>query len=497
MESALAVPVRPEALPRRCLVLRHLSSQRLRLLLRAASERAVGAGTVLFREGDEARSVFVIAEGYVRVSKAVAEGPPVRIATRGPRELVGELSIEPGSRRSATATAESRLRLIEIPRRQFVAALRDEPEAALALLRLVSERLRESDSTLVESVRKRTADLLATNDRLGAEVRRLREPGSRERAFDEFVGSSVEASRVRKAAAMAARSDRPVLLVGEPGVGRHLLARLIHASSGRSRAPFVELDAALLAEETSEGLIFGHAPGALAGATRAEAGSIADALGGTLYIESIDRLSVHAQAQVVRLLNVAEYCRVGESRVRQGDVRLIASTDHDPQQALREGRLRGDLLAQLEAFRITVPPLRSRRRDIAPLVLALSERCANQRGIPLLRFGAPALRVLAFARLEGNARELEAEIERLYSVLEPGVEVAPGDLHLSLAGGSAGAGARYGEALRSFKSHLIGDALRAADGETAAAAERLGLHPSNLLRTMRDLGLDRPSRGGR
>jgi DNA-binding NtrC family response regulator len=482
---------RERALLRRAPVLRCLSAGRFAALLAAASEREFETEAVLFREGEKGGAVYVILAGYVRITKTVLEGIPVRIATRGPGDLLGEVSFGAGSPRSATADAESRVRVLEIPRRSLKAALRAEPEAALDLARVVAERLRESDAALVDSVRKSTSDLVAANDRLGSELRRLRGRGPGGPELRRWVGRSREALDARRTAARAARSLWAVLLVGERGTGKRHLAELVHAEGLRATGPFHALEASLFPAETGEAFLFGSARGAPAGSGVSQSGLVEASDGGTLYVENVDRLSLGAQAQLVRLQTFGEYQRVGAGRVRTASVRLIASLGDDPERAIAAGTLRSDLASLLARIVIRLSPLRQRRQDVAPIALDLAQRRADETGVPVLRFSGACWRALALADLARNGDELRAEIDRLYDVLGPGTTAGPGDLAAGIFPGTSGDAVRYGEAVRAFKSQLIGEAFRAAEGNVARAAERLALHPSNLHRMMRELGLPR------
>jgi DNA-binding NtrC family response regulator len=487
----MTAKTRQRALLRRAPILRRLSAERFASLLSAASEREFETEAVLFAEGEKGGPVYVLLAGYVRLTKEVLAGAPVRIATRGPGDLLGEVGFGAGSPRSATACAESRVRVLEIPRRSLKAALRAEPEAALDLARFVAERLREGDAALVDSVRKSTSDLVAANDRLGSELRRLRQDEGEASGFREWVGRSREAHDARRTAARAATSLWPVLLVGGRGTGKRHLAEIVHARGPRAAAPFRVLEASLFPAETSEAFLFGSARGAPAGSASPQTGLVSASDGGTLYIEDVDRLSLGAQAQLVRLQTFGEYQRVGAGRVRTASVRLIASLADDPEQAVALGTLRSDLASLLGRIAIRLSALRHRRQDIAPIALDLAKRRADEAGVPVLRFSVACWRALALAELAGNGDELRSEIDRLYDVLGPGATVGPGDLAAGIFPGTSGDAVRYGEAVRAFKSQLIGEAFRAAEGNVARAAERLALHPSNLHRMMRDLRIPR------
>lgn len=481
---------------RRAPALRRLPVDAVGELVDGAELRELRRGELLFEEGAPGEHVYLVLRGSMRVSKDMGEGASALVALRGELEWLGELALERGERRSATADAEGAALLLEIPRVAFTRMLREHPEAAFDLLRFVSSRLRESDRALVDALRKRTEELLARNERLGEEVRRLRGPELAARSFDAFVGSSALASRVRAAAACAARNERPLLLLGEPGVGKELLAGLIHRASARSAGPFVTFDCSIFQGATVESELFGCARGGLPGASRARTGALEGAQGGTLYLARLDSLPPAAQHGLFRFLEVGEFQRVGETRVRGADVRIIAASElgvfSRPGCEPAVPGVRHDLLARLGTQRIDVPPLRSRPEDLALVVACIAGQMADRLGVAPLHLDPAALRVLATHDLPGNADDVAAEIERLHVACPPGSSVGPAEL--AAAGGgvprsSAPPSEHYSDAVRTFKIQLIQHALRESGGNRARAAERLGIHRSNLSRMIRDLGL--------
>jgi DNA-binding NtrC family response regulator len=482
---------------RRAAALRKLPAGVLRGLVGSAELRELRRGEVLFEEGTPGEHVYLVLRGSLRVRKDMGEGASALVALRGELEWIGELALEPGEQRSASADAEGPTLLLEIPRVAFTRVLREHPEAAFDLLRFVGSRLRESDRALIDSLRKRTDELLARNERLGDEVRRLRGPDLEAQGLDAFVGTSARARRVRAAAARAARNERPLLLVGEPGTGKQLLAGLIHRTSERSAGPFVLFDCSVFEGATVEAELFGCARGGMPGARRARAGALADAAGGTLYLARLDALSPAAQHGIFRFLEVGEFQRVGETRVREADVRVVAgrelglgSSRGSPPPA---AGLRADLVARLDAQRIDVPPLRSRSEDLALVVSRIAGDMADRLGVAPLRFDPTALRVLQTRELPGNGDDVAAEIERLQATCPPGINLGPADLGSGAPDSPAAHAAipeHYADAVRTFKIQLIQRALREARGNRARAAQRLGIHRSNLSRMIRDLGLE-------
>jgi DNA-binding NtrC family response regulator len=203
-------------------------------------------------------------------------------------------------------------------------------------------------------------------------------------------------------------------------------------------------------------------------------------------------MSLPVQAALLRFLDFNEFRRLGETEVRRADVRVIAATHADLEEAVCSGRIRRDLYYRLDVFRIEVPPLRERLEDIPDLVKHCARRTAERLGCLPLEFEPAAIEALSAHDFPGNVRELQNEIDRLMAVLGSGTRVGPGALSGRIRYGVPARVEKYGEALRAFKVRILRETLDACDGNRARAAERLGLHRSNLVRMIRDLGIERP-----
>ena len=470
--------------------LRRLSAQALERFVGLGQLREYAPGDVVFREGDPVGEVLLILRGGLWLYKEMGDGERSQIAMRSDLEWLGEMSLDGLSNRSATAISESSLLTLVWSRDVFVSMLDEHHGAARDLLTYVSQHVRESDSALVEATRKRTHELLATNERLDHEVRRLRGPEGCERGFERFLGHSPAAKAARRAAARATRGDGPALIVGEPGSGRSLLARCIHDASARSAGPFSTLEVAGAPAGWTEAELLGAAPGAARTGREAGPGLLERSEGGTLYIDSIDLIAWPIQSVLVRFLATGCFERLGEATTRRADVRILCSMSTDPQASVREGQLRPDLAEELDLLRVTIPPLRTRRTDIPLLAAHLVSEEARRREVTPLELAPSALRVLSQYDFPGNLAELVAEIELLYTTLEPGSRVSSQDLGPRFVQGDPSTAEYYSEAVRAFKAQLISTAVREAGGNRARAAERLGLHRSNLTRMIRDLELD-------
>ena len=238
-------------------VLRHLPLGALDRLASQSEVRRFASGSTLIDEGGPGNEVLVLLEGQVAVRLALSEQEQRVVAIRRAGELVGEMALVDELPRSATVTAEAEVRALCIPRAAFLEGIGTHPGAALELLRTLSMRLRESDAAQIEALREKAERLESTNHRISRENRRLRVALDQRFGFEAFVGSSAAAEAVRSASSKAAESELPVLLVGETGTGKELLARAIHAESPRHAAPFVAVSCAALTETLLESELFG------------------------------------------------------------------------------------------------------------------------------------------------------------------------------------------------------------------------------------------------
>ena len=475
---------------KRAPVIRQLPQGALDLLLSQSVPREFGPGSVLMEEGGPGDHVFILTRGRVVVRHKVRGDEDCVLARREANDWVGELAIANDQPRSASVVAEGEVSALEISRDAFLETILKYPAAALDLVRVVSRRLRQSDEARLVAL-KESNETLATSNRILSEENRAllgRWGGS---ALADFLGSSLVAVRVRDVAARAATSNLPVLLLGETGTGKELIARGIHRESAQRGRPFVALNCALLSESLLQAELFGSARGAFTGAVEAKPGLVESAKDGTLFLDELAEMPLSIQAGLLRFLETGEYRRLGETRVRRALVRVVAATNADvdgPSSSLRK-----DLLYRLDVFRIALPPLRERPEDLPELLSSFSARVAQRVGGRALRFTAAAIEALALHAFPGNARELQNEIERLYAMLGPGAEVGRADLSsriLETPHRSSGPGESYRERLRSFKLDLVESALERAGGNRAAAARDLGLHRANLVRMIRALGIE-------
>ena len=309
-----------------------------------------------------------------------------------------------------------------------------------------------------------------------------------------LIGESPAMARVGELIARVAATDSTVLLRGESGTGKEVSARAIHRASARRRGPFVAVNCASLVETLLESELFGHERGAFTGAVGQKAGQLELADGGTLFLDEVGEMPLAQQAKLLRVLEERVVVRVGGTRPRKVDVRILAATNRDLERAVAEGAFRRDLFHRLHVIGITLPPLRDRGADVLLLARHFADRLGTKLGRRVTGFSdAARARLLAYD-WPGNVRELANAIERAV-VLGCGEVIRTEDLPealLETASAEASGGeeaATYHEALNRLKRRLILDAVDAAGGKITRAAERLDLHPNHLHRLIKNLGL--------
>ncbi len=284
-----------------------------------------------------------------------------------------------------------------------------------------------------------------------------------------------------------AAGELPVLILGETGTGKELVAQQVHRLSGRAAGPFLALNCAAFSETLLVSELFGHARGSFTGADRDRPGVFETARGGTVFLDEIGDLPAAAQGMLLRVLQEKEVRRVGESQSRQVDVRVIAATHRDLAEMVRRGGFRQDLYYRLKVATATLPPLRERGGDVA----LLARHFLVQRGR-----GARRLSPAALARLEGH--DWPGNVRELRNVLEVAAALAPGALilpeHLDLPPLDAAGGGGYHRELETWRRDKLERALQASGGSYSEAARRLGVSRQFLSYAARQLGLRRPRR---
>ena len=312
---------------------------------------------------------------------------------------------------------------------------------------------------------------------------------------DMLVGDSQPIRRLREEISMAAPTNGRVLILGENGTGKQLVARLVHSLSLRKDEPFIEVNCAAIPEELIESELFGHVRGAFTGAVENKRGKFEMADGGTLLLDEIGDMSLRTQAKVLRVLQEQTFEPVGGSASRQVDVRVIAATNKDLQQAIAHGAFREDLFFRLNVIPLKVPPLRERSEDIPALVKHFLQRFGTEYG-RRREISPAALQALRGYEWPGNVRELRNTLERMV-IMTAGATIQAEDLPAAVRG-QAGAGAGGWEGLESdslkearaaFEKRFITRKLEESGGNVARAAEKMGLERSHLYRKLKTYGI--------
>jgi two-component system nitrogen regulation response regulator NtrX len=312
----------------------------------------------------------------------------------------------------------------------------------------------------------------------------------------EIIGESDVMRRLREHIATAAPSTGRVLIHGENGSGKELVARAIHALSARREAPFVEVNCAAIPEELIESELFGHERGAFTGALARRRGKFETADSGTVFLDEIGDMSLKTQAKVLRALEEQAFERVGGRETLKVDVRVIAASNRDLPSLIAQGAFREDLFYRLNVIPIEVPPLRARKEDVPALVEHFIRVFCAENGKRLKTVAPAALTWFMTYEWPGNVRELRNMVERLV-IMVPGDGIGPDDLPPPLRPKSElapalGEGKPLKEARDSFERAYILAELRAQDWNMTRTAERLGIERSHLYRKIRAYGIIPP-----
>jgi len=305
----------------------------------------------------------------------------------------------------------------------------------------------------------------------------------------ELVASANPAmQRLMDVAKKSASSDATILMLGESGTGKTALARQIHRWSARAREPFVTVSCPSLSRDLLESELFGHMKGAFTGAVTTTWGKVAAADRGTLFLDEIGELPLEIQPKLLRLLQEREYERLGESKIRMANVRVIAATNRDLKKAVARGAFREDLLYRLDVISLSLPPLRERPGDILAIAQNQLQQLARQSGRPVKDFSDEARRVMERYSWPGNIRELRNVVERA-TILTAGEQIQVIDLPPSLSealGESPSVGGTY--SIEEIESEHIRKVLARSKSLQQAAAI-LKLDPTTLLRKRKSLHL--------
>jgi len=371
-------------------------------------------------------------------------------------------------------------------------------------LQRLQTQLQEANDHLEHRVAERTVELSKANaslkealeevekltNRLQAENRYLQEELKLNHNFEEIIGSSGTLKKVLSKVERVATTDATVLILGETGTGKELIARAIHNLSTRSARPLVKINCASLPTELIESELFGHEKGAFTGAIARRAGRFELADGGTVFLDEIGDLPLKLQAKLLRVLQEGEFERLGSSRTLKVDVRVIAATNRDLSQAINEGTFREDLYYRLNVFPVTLPSLRERPDDVPLLVRHFVKKYSKRMGRPIDTIPQPVMETLERYAWPGNVRELENIIERAVILADE----ATLQLDDTLEAKTALPTARTGTLEDVERTHIL-QTLEATHWRIRGkrgAAEILDINPSTLRSRMQKLGIERP-----
>ncbi len=334
--------------------------------------------------------------------------------------------------------------------------------------------------------------------RVRDENRSLKEALGKRYHFQNIVACSKKMQEVLALVERVAATNSTVLIGGESGVGKDLIARAIHQNSRRASGPFIKINSTAVPDTLFESELFGFEKGAFTGAMTAKPGKFELADKGTLFLDEIGDVPAPIQVKLLRVLQEREFERLGGTRTIKVDVRLIAATNRDLRAALEEGTFREDLYYRLNVVPIDIPPLREHKEDIPDLVQHFLDRFSREHGKEIQQITPAALKVLTDYHWPGNVRQLENIIERAVT-LSTGPVIDAADIHLDArpmpgAPGSAGAsgGAPFlpeGMTLEQWEDEMIREAMRRANGNKSEAARLLGLSRNALRYRLSKLGM--------
>jgi len=369
--------------------------------------------------------------------------------------------------------------------------------AALASQLAIAFANARSYGTIAElsrTLETQNAEIRTLRDRLEDENRLLRQRAEAATEGATLVGESRAIRELGRTLELVARSESSVLVLGESGTGKGLLARLIHAGSPRAEGPYLRVDCGAIATGVFESELFGHERGAFTGATRMRRGPIELADGGTLVLDEIGELPLDLQPKLLRVLEERAVRRVGATSSVPVDVRIIAATNRKLEAMVAAGEFREDLYFRLRVVEILVPPLRQRLVDLPALVASLLPRAARRCGRAVKPIAPDAMERMAAYAWPGNVRELENVLERAL-VLGDGIEITAADLELADRPAPPelleprDASVPHGEVMEDIERRRLTNALRDAAGNQSTAARVLGLPRTTFINKLRRYGL--------
>jgi formate hydrogenlyase transcriptional activator len=356
------------------------------------------------------------------------------------------------------------------------------------LLHRLCNHLEELVAERTAELHKALTEIQQLKDQLQAENIYLREEIKFEHNFEEIIGQSAALKYLLFRVEKVAPTDATALILGETGVGKELIARAIHHASLRKDRPLVKVNCAALPAHLIESELFGHEKGAFTGATAQRIGRFELADGATLFLDEIGELPLELQPKLLRVLQDGEFERIGSSRTRKVDVRVIAATNRDLESEARAGRFRQDLYYRLNVYPLSIPPLRERPGDIPLLVQAFVQKFSKKLGKPINAIPQQTISALQQYHWPGNIRELENLIERAV------IMTRDSTLRVELPAGAPVSVSDHPKTLDEMERDYIRGILDHTHGKISGengAAAILGLHPNTLRSRMQKLGIKR------
>ncbi len=460
------------AMQRGVITLMNEEGTELQAAITGSGISAANSGKMRYRPG-EGITGAVFAEGKALHVPDLAADPRFLDRSGLRRGGVGReplsffcVPIRCGEARVGTLSVDKRRALIQDAARELVFL----QEAAVLLAPFVQRRRLEDRMTLFQ---------------------RAHEPGG---AFSKLLGKSNLIMEVQKLITKVAGTSTTVLLTGETGTGKGVVAGAIHQLSPRANHPLVEVNCGAIPESLLESELFGHEKGAFTGALQRRAGVLERAGEGTVFLDEIGELPLAAQTRLLRVLQAREFERVGGNTTLRFNARIIAATNRDLEAAVRAGTFRADLFYRLHVFPINLPPLRERgKADIMLLANYFCQAFARAMGREITRLDTPAIDMLTSYHWPGNVRELENVLERAVLLADAGVihgHHLPPSLQLNRYAARQEARGDFMTLTRGFETELITDALKDTCGNQSAAARRLGLTKRIIQYKIRNLGID-------
>jgi Nif-specific regulatory protein len=424
------------------------------------------------------------------------EGVIGRVIETGKQVLVPRMSLEPSLGPVGASRAESdEHTFLCLP----IAVDRQPVGALCVTVKFVSDRNYDRSAKFFGVVASMIGQAVKVQRLVAAQHRRLVTENARLKQelregydFSAIVGNSGPMQRVYEAVAQVARTNTTVLIRGESGTGKELIAQAIHYNSLRGKKPFVKVSCGALPETLIESELFGYEKGAFTGAQDRKKGRFELAQGGSLFLDEIGDVHPATQVKLLRVLQEREFDRLGGTETIKVNVRLIAATNKNMEEAIAAGQFREDLFYRLNVFTIFVPPLRERKPDVLLLADHFLQKFSSEHGKDIRRISTPAIDMLTAYHWPGNARELQNVIERAVLVCDGHVVHAhhlPPTLQTAEASGTV-MNVSLGDAMAAYEKDLLQDALKSTRGNRAKAARLLQTTDRIFNYKVRQLGID-------